>query len=182
MQKFLLTYFIFLFSPLILFSQSSVLERKLHRNWTFQEKNSNKWFPATVPGCVHTDLMANGIIEDPYYRLNESKVQWVDKKDWIYQNIFETSEDEIELQNHELIFEGLDTYASVYLNDSIILESNNMHRTYNVDVKPFLKKGKNTLRIVLESPIKKGLELYNSLYYTIPVSAVSGSTPIKRAM
>ena len=82
-----------------------------------EEKNSNKWFPATVPGCVHTDLMTNGIIEDPYYRLNESKVQWVDKKDWIYQNIFETSEDEIELQNHELIFEGLDTYASVYLND-----------------------------------------------------------------
>ena len=171
MQKFLLTYFIFLFSPPILFSQSSVLERKLHTNWTFQEKNSNKWFPATVPGCVHTDLMTNGIMEDPYYRLNESKVQWVDKKDWIYQNIFETSKDEIELQNHELIFEGLDTYASVYLNDSIILESNNMHRTYNIDVKPFLKKGKNTLRIVLESPIKKGLELYNSLDYTIPVSA-----------
>ena len=117
MQKFLLTYFIFLFSPPILFSQSSVLERKLHTNWTFQEKNSNKWFPATVPGCVHTDLMTNGIIEDPYYRLNESKVQWVDKKDWIYQNIFETSEDEIELQNHELRFEGLDTYARVYLND-----------------------------------------------------------------
>ena len=80
MQKFLLIYFIFLFSLPLLLSQSSVLERKLHTNWTFQEKNSNKWFPAAVPGCVHTDLMTNGIIEDPFYRLNESKVQWVDKK------------------------------------------------------------------------------------------------------
>ena len=171
MQRLFLTYIIFIFFNPILFSQVSVLVRELHKNWTFQEKNSNKWFPATVPGCVHTDLMANGIIEDPFYRLNESKVQWIDKKDWIYQNSFDVNEYDIELQNHELRFEGLDTYATVYLNDSIILESNNMHRTYNVDVKPFLKIGKNILRIILESPIIKGLELYNSLNYTIPVSA-----------
>ena len=115
--------------------------------------------------------MANGIIEDPYYRLNERKIQWVDKKDWIYQTTFNLNNQEFNRQNHELNFKGLDTYANVYLNDSIILKSNNMHRTYIVNVKEYLLKGANVLRIVLESPIKKGLELYDTLDYVLPVSA-----------
>ena len=77
----------------------------------------------------------------------------------------------VALQHHEIKFEGLDTYASVYLNDSLILQSNNMHRTYIVDVKPYLNNGENSLKIILESPIRKGLELYNSINYKIPVSA-----------
>ena len=71
----------------------------------------------------------------------------------------------------KLNFEGLDTYASVYLNDSLILQSNNMHRTYIVNVKSQIKQGENSLKIILESPIRKGLELYNSLNYKILVSA-----------
>ena len=170
MQKAIYSFIIFFLLQGIIFSQSSVTERKLHNNWSFKQKGSENWFPATVPGCVHLDLMKNKIIKDPYFQLNESKVQWIDKKDWIYQKEFFLNE-AINYQNHEIIFEGLDTYASVYLNDNLILKSNNMHRTHIADVKPFLKTGKNTLRVVLESPIKKGLELYNALGYTIPVSA-----------
>ena len=170
MQKAIYSFIIFFLLEGIIFSQSSVTERKLHNNWSFKQKGSENWFPATVPGCVHLDLMKNKIIKDPYFQLNESKVQWIDKKDWIYQKEFFLNE-AINYQNHEIIFEGLDTYASVYLNDNLILKSNNMHRTHIADVKPFLKTGKNTLRVVLESPIKKGLELYNALGYTIPVSA-----------
>ena len=170
MQRAIYSFIIFFLLQGIIFSQSSVTERKLHNNWSFKQKGSENWFPATVPGCVHLDLMKNKIIKDPYFQLNESKVQWIDKKDWIYQKEFFLNE-AINYQNHEIIFEGLDTYASVYLNDNLILKSNNMHRTHIADVKPFLKTGKNTLRVVLESPIKKGLELYNALGYTIPVSA-----------
>ena len=79
--------------------------------------------------------MVNGIIEDPYYRLNESKVQWVDKEDWVYKNTFHINSNDHQKQHHEIQFEGLDTYASVYINDSLILQSNNMHRTYIVNVK-----------------------------------------------
>ena len=170
MQRAIYSFIIFFLLQGIIFSQSSVTDRKLHNNWSFKQKGSENWFPATVPGCVHLDLMKNKIIKDPYFQLNESKVQWIDKKDWIYQKEFFLNE-AINYQNHEIIFEGLDTYASVYLNDNLILKSNNMHRTHIADVKPFLKTGKNTLRVVLESPIKKGLELYNALGYTIPVSA-----------
>ena len=151
--------------------QAVLTERELTENWGFKEVDTRDWLPASVPGTVHTDLMANGLIEDPFYRLNERKVQWVDKKDWVYQCSFEISPEEFERQHHELRFEGLDTYASVYVNDIRVLQSNNMHRTYTVDVKEHLLEGTNTLRILLESPIKKGVALYDALDYKIPVSA-----------
>ena len=159
------------FSFFLSFSQQTVLIKNLNQNWTLNEKGNNKKYLATVPGTVHTDLLNNGVIEDPFYRLNEEKVQWIDKKDWVYQSVFDISEKEFEKHHHEIKFEGLDTYANVVLNDTLILKSDNMHRTYIVDVKPFLKNGKNHLKIILESPIKKGLELYNNLNYKIPVSA-----------
>ena len=152
-------------------AQGNTITRSLIDNWSFKASNDSVWLKASVPGTIHTDLIANGIIEDPYYRLNERKIQWVDKKDWIYQTTFNLNNQEFNRQNHELNFKGLDTYANVYLNDSIILKSNNMHRTYIVNVKEYLLKGANVLRIVLESPIKKGLELYDALDYVLPVSA-----------
>lgn len=152
-------------------AQGNTITRSLIDNWSFKASNDSVWLKASVPGTIHTDLMANGIIEDPYYRLNERKIQWVDKKDWIYQTTFNLNNQEFNRQNHELNFKGLDTYANVYLNDSIILKSNNMHRTYIVNVKEYLLDGENVLRIVLESPIKKGLELYDALDYVLPVSA-----------
>ena len=170
MARAIFSLLIFILLKNIIFSQG-FLEKKLHNNWEFQKKGDKKWYTATVPGCIHTDLMDNGIIKDPYYRLNESKVQWVDKEDWVYKSIFTLKDKEYKKQHHEIKFEGLDTYASVYLNDSLILQSNNMHRTYIINVKPFLNKGENSLKIILESPIRKGLELYNSINYTIPVSA-----------
>ena len=53
----------------------------LHSGWKFRQANRNEWHPATVPGVVHTDLMDNGLIEDPYYRLNERALQWIDVED-----------------------------------------------------------------------------------------------------
>ena len=54
------------------------VRQHLHDDWQFRQARLNNWYPATVPGTVHTDLMANRIIEDPYFRLNERGVQWVD--------------------------------------------------------------------------------------------------------
>jgi beta-mannosidase len=168
-RLFFIFHFIVFANPLL--TQETQTIQQLNKDWEFKESNKESWLPASVPGTVHTDLMNNGIIEDPYYRLNERNVQWVDKKDWIYQTTFNINGQEFNRQNHELNFEGLDTYAKVYLNDSIILESNNMHRTFIVNIKSFLLEGQNVLRVLLESPIRKGLELYDALGYTLPVSA-----------
>lgn len=170
MLKFILNiHFVLLTGALL--SQLPQKIKQINTDWKFKAFDDTSWLAATVPGTVHTDLMDNGIIEDPYYRLNERNVQWIDKKDWIYQTTFNLDSLSFNRQNHELNFEGLDTYATVYLNDSVILRSNNMHRTYTVNVKPYLLEGDNILRVLLESPIRKGLALYDSLGYVLPVSA-----------
>ncbi len=168
-KLFLNLYFIFWNCILLAQLPETIIE--INTGWKFRAFDDGSWCNATVPGTIHTDLMDNDIIADPYYRLNERKVQWVDKKDWIYQTIFFLDKQSYNRQNHELNFEGLDTYATVYLNDSVILKCNNMHRTYTVNVKPYLIEGDNVLRILLESPIRKGLALYDSLDYILPVSA-----------
>ena len=110
------------------------------------------------PGTVHTDLIHNSIVEDPFFRLNEHNVQWIDKKDWRYRTILNIDKNTFESQNIVLDFEGLDTYANVFLNDSCILRSDNMFRSYVIDVKSYLKLGENQLEIIFDSPIKRGLE------------------------
>lgn len=128
--------------------------QNLAENWQFGQARLSKRYPAEVPGVVHTDLMRNGIIEDPYFGLNERRVQWVDKEDWIYETVIVPGADLMKEQNKELVFEGLDTYADVYLNDEKILEADNMFREWTVDVTPRLHDGENTLKIYFHSPIK----------------------------
>src|SRR5215472_17264261 len=81
--------------------------------WQFREVTKDRWYPAQVPGCVHTDLLSNHLIEDPFYRDNEQKLQWIGKTDWEYQTSFEVTPDLLNHQHLELVFEGLDTYARV---------------------------------------------------------------------
>ncbi len=173
MQKlFILLALTIFFSPSC---QKSVEPQKesvmqLNNNWEFRQVGNDNWMSATVPGCVHTDLMENEVIEDPFYRLNEHDVQWVDKEDWEYSTSFSVDEQLLNKETIQIIFEGLDTHADVYLNDNQILTANNMFRVWEVDCKDFLKAGDNNLRIYFHSPIKIGLEKYNNLDYTIPVS------------
>ncbi len=144
--------------------------KELNQDWQFKSADSEEWMAATVPGSVHTDLMANDKIGDPYYRLNEHDVQWVDKKDWDYKTTFIVDAETLNKDKVELYFEGLDTYAEVTLNGEKILSADNMFREWTVDCKEFLKEGENTLQVTLLSPIKVGIEKHDALGYTIPVS------------
>lgn len=141
------------------------LRMELNEGWQFRQARLSNWYPATVPGVVHTDLMDNGIIEAPYYRLNERGVQWVDKEDWIYESAFSLSEEMMDKQNIDLLFKGLDTYADVYLNDSLILKADNMFREWRVEVKQLVKSSGNTLRIYFHSPLKVDIPKWDALPY-----------------
>ena len=141
------------------------VRQHLHDDWQFRQARLNNWYPATVPGTVHTDLMANRIIEDPYFRLNERGVQWVDKEDWIYETHFEADAGLLARERIELVFEGLDTYADVYLNDEKVLAADNMFRRWRTEVKRLLRPGENTLKVYFHSPIKVDLPKYDSLPY-----------------
>ena len=115
-------------------------------------------------------MIHNNIIEDPFFRLNEHNVQWIDKKDWRYRTILKIDKNTFESQNIVLDFKGLDTYANVFLNDSCILRSDNMFRSYVLDVKNYIKLGENKLEIIFDSPIKRGLERREKIGYEIPIS------------
>lgn len=119
----------------------------LNKNWQFKNQKENKWYLATVPGTVHTDLLANKLIPDPYYRDNESKLQWIDKEDWEYKTSFDVDVKTFSKKNIELVFDGLDTYADVYLNGKLILQADNMFRGWTVNVKTIIKRANNELRI-----------------------------------
>lgn len=148
------------------FSQNK--ERLLNTNWIFSQKGKNVWNKAEVPGCVHTDLLNNKIIADPFSGNNESKLQWIENEDWEYKTNFKISKADLQNDKIEIVFEGLDTYAKVFLNNHEILQADNMFRSWSVDVKPFLKAGNNTLYIVFESAAKKGKQLASQLSYTLP--------------
>ena len=145
---------------------AEVNSREINEGWRFRQWRGENWYPATVPGTVHTDLMANEIIEDPFFRLNERGVQWVDKEDWMYETHLTATAKEVSATNQELVFHGLDTYATIYLNHHQILKVNNMHRTWRVDVKGILKEGDNLLEVLFESPIKVDLPKYDKFDYT----------------
>jgi len=126
---------------------TSVVDYSLNSNWQFRQSDSTHWYPAEIPGCVHTDLINNKLIGDPYYGLNEQSLQWIGKTDWDYQSKFNLPDSVFNRKNIELVFDGLDTYAEVYLNDSLVLSADNMFRTWKIPCKNLLRHTGNLLWI-----------------------------------
>ena len=140
---------------------------EISENWEFKNNVDSLWFEASVPGDVHTDLLNNQLIKDPFYRLNEHDLQWIDKTDWEYKTEFELSKKDINSDFIGLELQGIDTYSSIYLNDSLIATTDNMFVGKTVDIKKHSKVGKNKLYVKLFSPINKGVILHDSLGYDI---------------
>ena len=153
--------------PLLLWSQNS--ERNLSsENWKFRKKGDSTLLKAKVPGTVHTDLLANKVIPDPFLGINEMQLQWIENEDWEYETKFFISESELKNENIDLLFEGLDTYATVFLNGKLLLEADNMFRTWNSSVKNKLQKGENHLKIQFKSAVNFGKEEAKKLAYVLP--------------
>jgi beta-mannosidase len=128
------------------------------------------WRPAEVPGCVHTDLMRHGLIPDPFYRMDEADVQWVDKQDWTYRLAFVVPPEVLAEAHVELVCDGLDTFADVRLNGRHILTADNMFRVWRVPVKDLLIPGDNELTVVFRSPIQEGFRRLEALGHELPAA------------
>lgn len=135
--------------------------------WRFHQVGKDTWAPATVPGCVHTDLLASKQIADPLYRDNEMQQQWIGKTDWDYETTFEVTPATLQRQHLELVFKGLDTYADVTLNGQAILHTDNMFREWRAEVKPLLKAGGNRLLIHFRSPLNEVADLPKKYGYNL---------------
>jgi len=164
--------------------------RELHEHWRFRllaghapthaQAQSAHWHSASVPGAVHTDLLAHHLIPDPYVGAPEAGLQWVGLADWEYETRFDLDEEGFADKYAELVFEGLDTFAEVTLNDHEILRADNAFRTWRVPIKDHLQSGENVLRIIFRSPIRTLLPRVQAMPHKITGNYISlyGDEPI----
>lgn len=138
-----------------------MIQQRLDSGWTFEAAADSEQVPAQVrgrrvparvPGCVHTDLMRAGLLEDPYLGLNEAKQFWIGETDWRYACTFDAQDGVLDHERVDLVFDGLDTVATVELNGQRIGESMNMHHPHRFDVKRVIKAKGNSLVVTFRSP------------------------------
>ena len=125
-----------------------------HAAWRFRECGDKTWLPAIVPGCVHTDLRRAGQIPDPFWGVNETELQWIEERDWEYRATFTVPASLLAEETVELVADGLDTVATVFLNGREIARTENMFIGYRWPVKPLLRQGANQLTIRFGSAMK----------------------------
>lgn len=110
--------------------------------------------PASVPGCVHTDLLAADLIDDPYVGTNENNVQWIGRSDWRYACSFEAEDALFGHDRIDLVCEGLDTVATVELNGTTLGTTENMHHPHRFDIRSALTSGTNRLVVTFASAVE----------------------------
>src|SRR5690625_3594034 len=129
------------------------MEYNLNGIWKMREKTDSEWLDVTVPSSVMNDLLTHQKIDDPFYRDNEDQSIIIAEKDYEYVKKFVLTEEFLLQDKIILRAEGLDTLATIYINDTEIASTNNMHRTYEFDVKELLRIGRNEIEIILCSPV-----------------------------
>ena len=131
-----------------------LIRETLTDDWKMKEVGSQECFNVSVPASVLSVLLENGQIEDPFYRDNEKKYQYLFEKDYEFTRTFSVTGDYIREDELDLVFYGLDTVTDIYLNNEKLLSTQNMHRTYRVPIKNKARAGSNELRIVFHSPLR----------------------------
>ena len=121
--------------------------------WTARKRDDADTMPATVPGCIHTDLLAAGKIDDPYYRDNEVRQMWIGETDWVYSRTFQANQEMLDHERVLLHCDGLDTLAAIVVNGHEIGTTDNQFRAWEFDIKPHLHAGENSIEITFASTI-----------------------------
>ncbi len=141
---------IFFLIPLILSScigKNHFSYQSLNSGWNLQTDTLSIDLQVDIPSVVQADLYENGLIPHPYLGKVEQDLQWIPQQIWDYSLKFDVDNDIFEKDNIDLIFNGLDTYADVWLNGEKIIHSYNMFVKYQKEVKNLLKKHGNELKV-----------------------------------
>ncbi len=158
--------------------------RKLSLNgsWSLEIPGSNFGnVSAQVPGSVYHDLLTNGLMEDPFYRDNEMKALALMDNDFVYSRVFDVPEELLRCDAVLLRCEGLDTIATVYINDQVVGLANNMHRIWEFDIRGALRPGENTILVRFASPTKYIKEAYAKSVADGSSDAMVGFPHIRKA-
>lgn len=148
------------------------------------ENGESRQFSVTIPGSVLSALVDGKVIEDPYYRCNEYETRELFRRDFTFCRSFTVTEELLEEERLELVCEGIDTLAKIYVNDQLVGNTINMHRTWRFDVKGLVVLGENTIRIEIAAPIE-----YMENYQPAPgkenadatIGAMTGNQYIRKA-
>ncbi|MEK5256107.1 glycoside hydrolase family 2 protein [Paenibacillus sp. FSL F4-0125] len=153
----------------------------LNGKWQMKRLDHPKWLEASVPGSVYHDLMNTGEMPDPFYREQEYEVLELSNYDYEYQRTFQLEGGVLEHDRVFLLCEGLDTLCELYLNGTNILNSDNMHRTYEVDIKSVLTLGENIIHAIFRSPVEFTLRKQAELPLSGCADAVEGISHLRKA-
>jgi beta-mannosidase len=148
-------------------SKTDIEHQSLLKDWQFSQEGDSIWMPATIPGTVQTDLLNLKKIPHPFKANNEDSIQWISENNWCYKTQFSVSEEVLSKSKHFLHFEGLDTYTSIFLNDSLVLKTNNAFRSWEIDISDVLQL-ENDLQIKLQATDSIEKTASNKLDYELP--------------
>ncbi len=139
--------------------KEDVIIINLDTNWYFKHYDSTNIWQGKPPSSVHADLFYDTIIKEPFINDNNKDLQWISNSTWEYKSSFKMNSETLNKEEVVLILEGIDTYADIYINDSLVLKTDNMFMRWNIECKRFLKRGSNILKILLFPTDNKETEL-----------------------
>lgn len=162
-----------IYVPERLFGASEVIVTDLTGDSWVLSNSSDFEAPSTVPGSATMDLLSNDVIYEPYYRYGDTDLRWVALSDWKFTlSDFTLDDDASSKANSLMVFEGIDTAASIQLNGVSLGETNNMFRRYTFDVTQVLEEaGNNTLVVEIESAATYANAQAEAYPYDVPMSA-----------
>ncbi len=119
------------------------------------EYDDSEWMKVKVPSEVHLELFKRGLIEDPYYHASVDRYWWIPTYEWWYRLRFRPPKG-ISFSRAFLVFHGLDTLATVWLNGDLVGTFKNMFRRYRIDVTERLLRDEDNVLAIRFSPVVRG--------------------------
>lgn len=136
----------------------------------------------TIPCTMYGTLLEHGIIDDPFYAMNDQKYTQLSEKDCIFYSSFTADEELLKKDYIYLNFYGLDTLCDIFINDKKIAYTSDMHRMYSFDVKKLLVRGENTLKVAIKSPIKYAEKMNNEYFLWNGKDTISGVAHLRKSL
>ena len=156
----------------------------LNGKWIMNERGSESYIEASVPGSVLSALLVQHRVQDPFFGTNEIETREMFRNDYFFAREFEIMPELFEQERVRLCCKGIDTVSRIYINNMLIGSTDNMHRTYYFDIKQYLRPGANTIMVEVFSPInyienrKPGLD--KAVDY-VPQGCMKGNQYLRKA-
>ena len=150
--------------------------------WSPQGASHNTVYTGEVPGSVISHMLQNELIDDPYWRCNEYAVRELMGKDYLYERSFPVSEEDLAFSGAELVCAGIDTIASIRINGLLAAETRDMHRTYRIPVREYLREGENRIEVLFHSPLEfvRKEDEENDIFYA-STGCIHGNAALRKA-